>query len=128
MKYMLMMNTPAGGEYQIMSWPKKDIEAHIAFMRDLNQKLVASGELVDAQGLSAPSQAKLVRAGKDGKPVTDGVFAESKEFLAGYWMVDVPSAERAYEIAALASAAPGVGGVPLYMSIEVRQVGVAPKT
>jgi hypothetical protein len=128
MKYMLMMNTPAGGEYQIFSWPKKDIEAHIAFMMDLNKRLTAAGELVDCQGLSSPAQAKLVRAGKDGKPVTDGVFPESKEYLAGYWIVDVPSAARAYEIAAEASLAPGVGGEPLYMSIEVRAVGVAPKT
>jgi hypothetical protein len=127
MKFMLMMNTPAGGEYQIMSWPKKDIEAHIAFMMDFNKKLMANGEWVDGQGLSSPAQAKLVRAGKDGKPVTDGVFPESKEFLAGFWIVDVPSAARAYEIAAEASLAPGVGGEPLHMSIEVRQVGVAPK-
>lgn len=128
MKYMLMMNTPAGGEYQIMSWPKQDIEAHMAFMIDFNKKLKASGEWVDGQGLTAPSQAKLVRAGKDGKPVTDGVFPESKEYLAGFWVVDVPSAARAYEIAAQASLAPGVGGVPLYLPIEVREIGVAPKT
>lgn len=128
MKFMLMMNTPAGGEYQIMSWPKQAIEAHIAYMIELNKKLVAAGELVDAQGLTAPSQAKLVRAGKDGKPITDGVFPETKEFLAGFWLVDVPSAARAYEIAAEASQAPGVDGKPLYMSLEVRAVGVAPKT
>ncbi len=128
MKYMLMMNTPGGGEYQIMSWPKKDIEAHIAYMIDLHKKLTGAGELVDAQGLTSPAQAKLVRAGKDGKPVTDGVFPESKEFLAGYWIVDVPSAARAYEIAAEASLAPGIGGAPLYLPIEVREIGVAPKT
>jgi hypothetical protein len=123
MKFMLMMNTPAGGEYQIMSWPKKDIEAHIAFMMEFNKKLVAQGEFVEAQGLTAPAQAKLVKAGSDGKPVTDGVFPESKEFLAGFWVVDVPSAARAYEIAAEASMAPGIDGVPLRMSIEVREVG-----
>jgi hypothetical protein len=127
MKFMLMMHTPAGGEYQIMSWPKKDIEAHIAFMMDFNQKLVAGGEFVEAQGLTAPAQAKLVRAGKDGKPVTDGVFPESKEFLAGFWVVDVPSAARAYEIAAEASVAPGIGGEPLYIPIEVREVGFVTK-
>jgi hypothetical protein len=127
MKFMLMMHTPAGGEYQIMSWPKKDIEAHIAFMMDFNQKLVARGEFVEAQGLTAPAQAKLVRAGKDGKPVTDGVFPESKEFLAGFWVVDVPSAARAYEIAAEASVAPGIGGEPLYLTIEVREVGFVTK-
>ena len=122
MKFMLMMHTPTGGEYQILSWPKKDIEAHIAFMRDFNQKLIARGEFVDAQGLTSPAQGKLVRAGKDGKPVTDGVFPESKEFLAGFWTIDVPSAARAYEIAAEASLAPGIGGEPLYMSIEVREI------
>ena len=126
MKYILMMNTPGGGEYQIMSWPKKDIEAHIGFMIDFNKKLRASGELVGAEGLASPAQAKLVRAGKDGKPITDGVFPESKEFLAGYWIVDVESPERAYQIAAAASAAPGIGGVPLNMPIEVREVMSAP--
>jgi hypothetical protein len=127
MKFMLMMHTPAGGEYQIMSWPKKDIEAHIAFMMEFNEKLTAQGELVAVQGLTSPAQAKLVRAGKDGKPVTDGVFPESKEFLAGFWVVDVPSAARAYELAAEASLAPGIDGVPLYMSLEVREVGFASK-
>lgn len=126
MKYMLMMNTPRGGEYQIMSWPKQDIDAHIAFMIDFTRKLVAAGELVGAEGLAMPSQAKLVRAGKDGTPVTDGVFPETKEFLAGYWIVQVDSAERAYQIAAEASAAPGVGGAPLNMGIEVREVMSAP--
>jgi hypothetical protein len=126
MKYMLMMNTPSGGEYQMMKWPKKDIEAHIGFMIGFAKKLRAAGELVGAEGLASPSQAKLVRAGKDGKPVTDGVFAESKEFLAGYWIVDVPSAERAIQIATEASAAPGVGGVPLNIAIEVREVMAGP--
>src|SRR5262245_29022860 len=122
MKYILMMNTPAGGPYQIASWPRKDIEAHIAFMRDFAKKLTASGELAAAEGLAGPDQAKLVRAGADGKPVTDGVFAETKEFLAGFWIVDVETPERAYEIAAEASAAPGPGGAPLNLGIEVRQV------
>ena len=126
MKYMLMMNTPAGGEYQIMSWPKQDIEAHIAFMIEFARQLRASGELAGAEGLSSPAQAKLVRAGKDGKPVTDGVFPESKEFLAGYWIIDVATPERAYQLAAQASAAPGIGGVPLNMGIEVRAIMSGP--
>jgi len=126
MKYILMMNTPHGGAYQIANWPQKDIQAHIAFMISLNKKLKESGELVGAEGLSGPDQAKLVRAGSDGKPITDGVFAEAKEFLAGYWIVDVESPERAYEIAAQASAAPGPGGAPLNMGIEVRQVMSGP--
>ena len=126
MKYILMMNTPRGGEYQVMSWPKQDLEAHIAFMIGFAKKLGASGELVGAEGLAMPAEAKLVRAGKDGKPITDGVFPESKEFLAGYWIVQVPTPQRAYQIAAEASAAPGVGGAPLNMPIEVREVASGP--
>jgi hypothetical protein len=125
MKYMLMMNTSGGG-YQIMSWPKKDIEAHIAFMMGFAKKLGAAGELVAAEGLASPAEAKLVRSGANGKPVTDGAFAESKEFLAGFWIIDVPNAQRAYEIAAEASAAPGIGGRPLDMAIEVREVPSGP--
>jgi hypothetical protein len=127
MKYMLIMNTPRDGYTQYMNWPKKILEANAAFMQDFNKKLRAAGELVGAEGLASPEQAKLVRAGKDGKPITDGVFPESKEFLAGYWIIDVESAERALQIAADASKAPGatitVGGKPLdYFWIEVREV------
>ncbi len=126
MKFILMMNTPGGGPYQIAKWPQKDIQAHMGFMKEFARKLSAAGELVAGEGLAGPDQAKLVRAGKDGKPVTDGVFPESKEFLAGYWIVDVPNPERAYAIAAEASAAPGPGGTPLYLPIEVRQVMSGP--
>jgi hypothetical protein len=126
MKYMLMMNTPSGGPFQIASWPPQDLKAHIAFMKRFAEQLGASGELVGAEGLAGPDQARRVRAGADGKPVTDGVVPESKEFLAGYWIVDVASPERAYEIAAQASAAPGPGGKPLHLSIEVREVMSGP--
>jgi hypothetical protein len=124
MKYMLMMNAPRGtGDYQISSWSPDDLEAHMAFMHRLNKELTESGELVGGEGLTPPGQAKLVRAGKNGVPVvTDGPFPEAKEFLAGYWIVDVDRPERAYEIAAKASAAPGPGGKPLILPIEVRQV------
>ncbi len=128
MKYMLMMHTPRGtGDYQVDQWTPDDFKAHIAFMHRFNAELTASGEWVDAQGLAAPAEARLVRAGKDGAPVTDGPFPEAKEFLAGYWIVEVDSPERAYQIAANASAAPGPGGAPLNMPIEVRQVMSAPK-
>jgi hypothetical protein len=128
MKYMLLMNTPGGGPYQISQWKKQEIEAHMDFMHTLNRKLMASGELVRAEGLSGPDQAKLVRAGANGEPVTDGVFPETKEFLAGYWVVDVETPERAYAIAGEASMAPGPGGVPMHLAIEVRQVmgGITP--
>jgi hypothetical protein len=79
--------------------------------------------------LAGPDQAKLVRGQKDGMPVTDGIFPESKEFLLGYWIIDVETAERAYTIAGRISAAPGPGGVPTNMPIEVRQVmSLSPKS
>lgn len=126
MKYMLMMHSPSNGPYQIAQWPKKDIEAHIQFMMNFTAKLSKAGELVGAEGLAGPDQAKRVRAGKDGEVITDGVFPESKEFLAGYWIVDVDSPERAYAIAGEASAAPGPEGKPLNMAVEVRQVMSGP--
>src|SRR5260221_8302612 len=104
----------------------KDIKANIAFMIGLSKDLKESGELVAAEGLAFPAEAKLVRADKDGSPITDGVFPESKEFLAGYWIIDVESPERAYQVAARASAAPGIGGAPMNMPIEVRQVMSGP--
>src|SRR6266576_1689966 len=121
MKYILMMNTMRAG-HGVPDWPGKDLQAHIAFMMNLNKDLRESGEFISAEGLAFPDQAKLVRAGKDGAPITDGVFPESKEFLAGYWIVDVESPEQAYAIAARASAAPGPGGKPGGIPIEVRQV------
>lgn len=128
MKFILMMNVPVGtGDYQISSWKPEEFQAHIQFMKDLNKELQSRGEFVSAEGLAPPGQAKLVRASTNGgAPVTDGVFAESKEFLAGFWVVDVDSPERAYAIAAQASAAPGPGGKPLIIPIEVRQVMSAP--
>jgi hypothetical protein len=126
MKYILMMNAPTKGPYQIGNWPQQDIKAHIGFMMSFHGKLSAAGELVSAEGLAGPDQAKLVRAAKDGTPITDGVFPETKEFLAGYWIIDVETPERAYAIAAEASAAPGIGGAPLNMGIEVRQVMSGP--
>jgi hypothetical protein len=122
MRYMLMMHAPRGtGDWQLEGWSQDDFKAHIAFMRRINEELTDAGEW-----LAAPGEARLVRAGKDGRPVTDGPFPEAKEFLAGYWIVDVASAERAYELAATISAAPGPGGAPLNMPIEVRQVMSAP--
>lgn len=123
MKYLLMMNTPKGnGNYQIDEWVEKDLQVHLQFLADFNKRLKESGEFAGVQGLTSPGQARLVRANSDGTPNTDGVFPESKEFLAGYWIVDVESEQRAIQIAAEASAAPGPGGRPLNMPIEVRQV------
>jgi hypothetical protein len=125
MKYILMMNTMRAVQ-GVPNWPRKDLNAHIAFMHNLNKDLREAGELISAEGLSFPNQAKLVRAGKDGAPITDGIFPESKEFLAGFWIIDVDNPERAYAIAARVSAAPGPGGAPLNMPIEVRPIMSAP--
>jgi len=121
MKYILLMNTMRAGE-GVPAWLKDDLQAHLAFMHGLNRDLQDSGEWVSAEGLSFPSQARLVRAGKDGAPITDGVFPASKEFLARFWIIDVDSPERAYAIGARVSAAPGPGGAPLNMPIEVRPI------
>jgi hypothetical protein len=129
MKYMLMMHAPRVGweTAGIGTWPPEDIKAHINFMIGFSRQLAEAGELVGAEGLALPEAARVVRAGKSGAPeVTDGPFAEAKEFLAGYWIVDCDSVERVYEIAARASAAPGKGGAPMNMPIEVRQVMSAP--
>jgi hypothetical protein len=127
MKYMLIMNTPRDGYTQYMNWPKQILEANAAFMQAFTTKLSAAGELVGAEGLASPEQARRVRAGRDGKLITDGVFPESKEFLAGYWIVDVESAERAYQLAAELMAAPhgpvrSADGSPFDFGIEVREI------
>jgi len=126
MKYILMMHCPKTGYETFGAWPKQDFKAHIAFMIQFDKTLRQEGVLISAEGLASPHEAKLVRAGKDGTPVTDGVFPETKEYLAGYWIVDVEGPEQAYGIAARASAAPGPGGAPMNMSIEVRQVMSGP--
>jgi len=127
MKYMLLMNAPSKtGDWSVATWSQDEIKAMVSFMKRLNKDLSEAGELVSAEGLGTPGQAKVVRAGKDGTPITDGVFPETKEFLAGYWIIDVDSAERAYAIAARASTAPGPGGKPLNMPIEVREVMSGP--
>jgi hypothetical protein len=122
MKYILMMMGTKAGVDTYRAWSKADVQAHFAFLKDVNKKLTETGEFVDSVGLAGPDQALVVRAGAGGTPVTDGVFPEAKEFLLGYWMVDVDSPERAQEIAAWLSAGPGPGNVPTNMPIEVREI------
>jgi hypothetical protein len=128
MKFMLMMNAPRGtGDYAVANWAPEDLQNHIGFMKRFHKELQDAGDLVGAEGLASPGDARIVKAGRGGMPeVTDGPFAEAKEFLAGYWIVDVETPQQAYDIAARASAAPGPGGRPMNMPIEVRQVMSAP--
>ena len=122
MKYVLMMHGNKANWDAYAKWSKEDLQRNVAFMRAFSKELKDSGVFVATEGLAWPDQAKIVRAGKDGTPITDGVFPESKEFLAGYWIIDVESPEEAYGIAARASMAPGPGGIQGSMPIEVRQV------
>ncbi len=120
MKYILMMSGTKSGVEGYQAWSQEDRAAHMAVLNSIQKELTASGEFVTAQGLMPPHQAKLVRGEKNGLPVTDGVFPESKEFLLGYWIIDVASIERACAVAAKISAAPGPGGKPTNMPMEVR--------
>lgn len=128
MKFFLIMNTPRDGYAQYLAWPKKILEANQAFMQEFTTKLAESGELLGTWGLAAPTQAKLVRVGTDKRPVTDGVFPESKEYLAGFFLIDVESEQRAIDLAAELSGGPGAAvkdafGKPIeHFWIEVRQV------
>jgi hypothetical protein len=121
MKYILLMSSTKAGVDTYHAWSQKDIEAHMAVLGRINRELTESGEFVATQGLAGPNEAKVVRGEKNGMPVTDGIFPESKEFLLGYWIVDVATPELAYAIAARISAAPGPGGAPTNMPIEVRR-------
>ena len=129
MRFMLLQNygEVESGCPPMTEWSPEDIRAHIKFQQVMNEELTKRGELVDAQGLASPDRAKFVVWGGTGAPViTDGPFPESKELLAGYRLVDVETAERAIEIAAQASAAPGPNGAPVRQPIEVREVLSAP--
>jgi hypothetical protein len=123
-KFLLLQNyTVVEGVQPITAWTPGELKAHVEFQLTLNAELVESGELVDAQGLAGPEQAKYVTFADFGAPVvTDGPFPEAKGLLAGYRMVDVESEARAVEIAAKVSSAPGPGGGPIRQPIEVRQV------
>lgn len=127
MKFMLMMQCTTAQWDALSTWKPEEFRAHIEFMKTFTERLAQNGELVAAEGLDMPVNARIVRASPSGPPaVTDGPFAEAKEFLAGFWIVDCASKERAVAIAAEASAAPGPGGRPMGIPIEVRQVMAGP--
>ncbi len=129
MKFMLLQDYGGvpDGTPPMTEWTPEEIDAHIKFQKDLNEELAERGEFIDGRGLSAPALAKFVVSDGESAPVvTDGPFPESKELLAGYRIVDVESLDRALEIAARGSAAPGPGGAPIRQRIEVREVMEAP--
>lgn len=122
MKYMLLMNYDAEAP-PMSEWAPEDVQASGAAMAAIHEELTSNGELLGAAGLAGPASAKLVRHDGNGAPIiVDGPFPEAKEFLAGYWLIDVDSEERAIEIAARTSAAPGAGGTPAAREIQVRPV------
>jgi hypothetical protein len=130
MRFMLLQSYGPvdSGMGPMFEWSQADIQAHIEFQIALNRELSALGELVDAQGLAGPESARFVTCdGRQPPLVSDGPFPETKELVAGYRLVDVASWDRAIEIAARASAAPGIDGEPIRQRIEVREVLDAPQ-
>ncbi|MEU2155375.1 MULTISPECIES: YciI family protein [unclassified Streptomyces] len=123
MKYLVMVQgTQAdydamrgnGSEHSPV-WSEKELQTMFSFMQAVNDDLAESGELVDAQGLVEPAQTRFVRAGEDGRPViSDGPYGETKELLAGYWVLDCESLERVTEIAARVAQCPVPAGSPDY--------------
>src|ERR1700675_2968796 len=126
MKYIFRMSGRTGGVDTYHAWSQRSIETHMAVLRGITNDLTGSGEFVATQGLAEPAEAKVVRGETKGMPITDGIFPESKEFLLGYWIVDVATPERAYAIAGLLSTLPGAGGMPTNMPIEVRELASHP--
>ncbi|MER5670747.1 YciI family protein [Pseudonocardia alni] len=108
-------------------WAPEEVTAHIRFMQDFAESLKETGEFVDAQAL-APEGTFVRYDGEGRPPVTDGPFAETKDLVAGWMIIDVDSYERAVELAGGLSAAPGAGGEPIHEWIELRPFLEAPPT
>jgi hypothetical protein len=123
-KYLLLKHyrggpTPVVDLPPLDEWVPAEFDAHVQYMRDFAARLQDSGEYVDEQALSA--RGMFVRYGGEGKPpVTDGPFAETKDLIAGFMIIDVDTPERALELAAELSAAPGPGGEPIHEWLELR--------
>ncbi|GGT67258.1 YciI family protein [Streptomyces lateritius] len=136
MKYLVMVQG-AQADYEAMkgkataqspAWSEQDLQAMFAFMSAINDDLAESGELVDAQGLVEPARTRFVTVDKEGKPVvTDGPYGETKELLAGYWVLDCESLERVTEIAARVARCPQPAGAPEY-PVVIRQIDERPES
>jgi hypothetical protein len=127
-KYLLLKHyrgaPEAVNDVPMDQWAPDEISAHIQFMNDWAARLEGTGEFVDGQAL-APEGTWVRYDGEGRPPVTDGPFAETKDLIAGYYVIDVESWERALEVAADLSDAPGPGGKPLHEWLEVRPLFVA---
>ena len=130
-KYLLLKHyrgAPAPvNDVPMDEWAPHEVSAHMQFMRDFADRLEKSGELVDGQALS-PEGAFVRYDGEGRPPVTDGPFPETKDLIAGWFVIDVDSYERAVELAGELSAAPGAGGRPIHEWLEVRPFLAEPST
>jgi hypothetical protein len=122
MKYIIMLNSTLNEAQDYGNWSPGEIQAQMTHMEVIHRELAENGELVTQECLTLPDETWLVRAGDDGQIITDGVFPEAKEFVVGYTIIDVTSADRALAIAARMSMAPGPGGKPAHTVHEVRRV------
>jgi hypothetical protein len=131
-KYLLLKHYRGGPAHvapfpQMDEWTPEEVEAHIRFMQEVAARLEGSGEFVDGQTLS-PDGAWVRHDGDGRPPVTDGRFAETKDLIAGWYVIDFDSFERAIELAGELLAAPGPRGEPIYEWLEVRPFLGAPPT
>ena len=130
-KYLLLKHyrgAPAPvNEVPMDKWTPAEVSAHMQFMHDYAARLEGTGELVDGQAL-APVGTWVRYDGEGRPPVTDGPFAETKDLIAGWYVIDVDSFERAVELAGELSAAPGADGKPIHEWLEVRPILTVPPT
>jgi len=130
-KYLLLKHyrgAPApANDVPMDQWTPEEVDAHVRFMRDFAARLEETGEFVDMQALA--TEGAFVRYDGEGRPpVTDGPFAETKDLIAGWYIIDVESWDRAVELAGELSAAPGAGGRPIHEWLEVRPFYGVPAT
>jgi hypothetical protein len=130
-KYLLLKHyrgaPPAVNNVPLDQWSPEEIEAHVDYLNDFAKRIEATGEFVDSQPLS-PDGMWVRYGGASGPPMTDGPFAETKDLIAGWVIIDVDSEQRAIELAAELSAAPGAGGLPIHEWLEVRPFMAQPET
>ena len=130
-KYLLLKHYRGGPQplfdVPMDQWTPDEVSAHMQYMQDFADRLQASGEYIDGQAVSP--EGTFVRYDGEGRPpVTDGPFAETKDLIAGWMVIDVDSYDRAVELAGELSAAPGAGGKPLKEWLELRPFLGAPIT